>query len=415
MKLYKHLVWWLSVHLCFLCSTSVIKADNFWENPKYGKISEEEWKITQYDKDPSANAVILFDIGSVYFDADGQVVFERHKRLKVLNRDAFDIVADISFYTYQKERLVFDAATFNRDANGKVTKHTVENKQIFDTNLPNGQKERKFTYPALSEGCILDLKYTRYTTIVSLSNWYFQDNNLPTIHSEYRLQVPNTWDYTTFYHGQHSLTSKTKEVKDVNILIGVLRYVFKATEHKWVMHDSPKFEAEKYVSSEIDYMDQITGRLNSYVPLGSDIREDVIKDWESIKKIYMEHDQFGKKLDQTNYFKKVLEANQQLTKGSPLQNTKAIYAFVKKEMEWNEYYSDISSDAKLPTIYEKHTGNSADINFILYNLLQAAGIKVTPLVTSTRPNGSIERQYPNWQQFNHFILFVNIDQNDFFP
>lgn len=414
MKLYKHLVWWLSVHLCFLCCTTIIQAADFWENPKYGKISDEEWKMTQYEKDPAANAVILFDIGSVYFDSEGEVVFERHKRLKVFNRNAFDVVADVSFLMYQRERLVFDAATFSRNANGEVTKNEVENKQIFDTNLPNGRKERKFTYPALSEGCILDLKYVRYTDIVSLRNWYFQDDDLPTIHNEYRLQIPDTWDYTTFYRGQHSLTSQTKEPKSIVFLVGSYNYTFQGTQYKWVMQDSPKFEAEKYVSSEIDYIDQITGKLTSYIPLGGSDREDVIKDWASVKKMYMESDQFGKKLELTNYFKKLLESNPQLTKGTPLQNAKAIYAFVKKEMEWNDYYSDFSDDAKLSTIYEKHTGNSADINFVLYNLLQAAGIKVTPLVTSTRENGSIERRYPSWQQFNHFLLLATIGESDFF-
>lgn len=414
MKLYKHLVWWLFVHLIFLCSGAVIRAADFWENPKYGKISDEEWSMTEYAKDPAANAVVLFDIGSVYFDSEGAVVFERHKRLKVFNRNAFDVVADVSFLMYQRERLVFDAATFSRNGAGKVTKNEVENKQIFDTNLSNGRKERKFTYPALSEGCILDLKYVRYTDIVSLRNWYFQDGDLPTIHNEYRLQIPDSWDYTTFYRGQHPLTSQTKAAKDITFLVGSHNYTFQGTQYKWIMHDSPKFEAEKYVSSEIDYIDQITGKLTSYIPLGGSDRKDVIKDWGSVKEMYMEHEQFGKKLETANYFKKLLEANPQLTKGSALQNAKAIYAFVKKEMEWNDYYSDFSDDAKLSTIYERHTGNSADINFILYNLLQAGGIKVTPLVTSTREYGSIERHYPSWQQFNHFLLFATIGESDFF-
>ena len=30
---------------------------------KFGKISEEELKMTQYDKDPDAGAVVLFDKG----------------------------------------------------------------------------------------------------------------------------------------------------------------------------------------------------------------------------------------------------------------------------------------------------------------------------------------------------------------
>ena len=53
---------------------------------KFGKLSDEEIKMTKYDKDPDAPAVILFDKG----ESDAGYGFTRHIRIKIFKKSAYE-------------------------------------------------------------------------------------------------------------------------------------------------------------------------------------------------------------------------------------------------------------------------------------------------------------------------------------
>jgi hypothetical protein len=60
------------------------------------------------------------------------------------------------------------------------------------------------------------------------------------------------------------------------------------------------------------------------------------------------------------------------------------------------------------TAWENKTGSSGDINAILINLLQQAGVMADPLLVSTRSNGTVNINYPSERQFNTLMAFVPI-------
>ena len=73
------------------------------QSAKFGRVSEEEIKMSMYDKDTAAAAVILSDYGSTRFEYIGElkVVFERHLRIKIFKKSAYDW-ADVVVPYYQK-------------------------------------------------------------------------------------------------------------------------------------------------------------------------------------------------------------------------------------------------------------------------------------------------------------------------
>ena len=64
------------------------------KEPKFGKISKDEISLTFYEKDTSANAVILFKYGDGNFrwnNEEGFIYFfDFHIHIKILNNEGFD-------------------------------------------------------------------------------------------------------------------------------------------------------------------------------------------------------------------------------------------------------------------------------------------------------------------------------------
>jgi hypothetical protein len=84
---------------CFimLCLFSFVKGQ--FSEPKFGKIEMSEITMAKYDKDTTAEALMLFDNGNSRFilnsDRVFQYVYDRHCRIKIFKKSAFQI-ANIS-------------------------------------------------------------------------------------------------------------------------------------------------------------------------------------------------------------------------------------------------------------------------------------------------------------------------------
>ena len=81
----------------------------------------------------------------------------------------------------------------------------------------------------------------------------------------------------------------------------------------------------------------------------------------------------------------------------------AVLNYVKSNVNWNGY-NGYSCDDGVKKAYKDETGNVAEINLMLTAMLQTAGLKVNPVLISTRANGiSI---FPNHSAFNYVIAAV---------
>ncbi|PIQ22752.1 MAG: hypothetical protein COW65_01295 [Cytophagales bacterium CG18_big_fil_WC_8_21_14_2_50_42_9] len=105
---------------------------------KLGNISMDDLKMTRYEQDTSASAVVLYDAGKSYFSVSpgaGLVLnFDRHVKIKILKKSGYKW-ADISVPLYrrsaaEKEALMsLKGSTFNlvdgSMVSSKLTKESV--------------------------------------------------------------------------------------------------------------------------------------------------------------------------------------------------------------------------------------------------------------------------------------------------
>src|SRR5471030_1887799 len=115
----------------------------------YGKIDKSDLDLTACDFEKDANAEVLFDTGSVYFDQEYNVVFERHVRVKIFNDTAKD-EANIKLRFRSGNRSEFitngQAETINL-SNGTVQITKVDKKQIFTQRINKLYSEIVFSFP----------------------------------------------------------------------------------------------------------------------------------------------------------------------------------------------------------------------------------------------------------------------------
>ena len=164
--------------------------------PGFGKVEKTDLEMKTCDFDDKAEAVVLFDVGELYFDLSAMapsMQLERHVRIKIL-KDKGKTHADIRipYVSYRNIEYIknLSAQTYNLDAAGNIVTTKVEKKLIFDKPIDKYRTNQIFTFPDVQAGSIIEYKWTQVWSSFALENWYFQ-RSIPVKYSRYRTDLPN--------------------------------------------------------------------------------------------------------------------------------------------------------------------------------------------------------------------------------
>ncbi len=365
--------------------------------------------MRMYDKDTSAAAVILSDFGSTRFiyTNELQVVFERHLRIKIFKKSAYDW-ADIVVPYYvkgtDKERVTnVKGYTFNLEK-GQVQKDKLENNSVFDEQTSENWLAKKFTMPNVKEGSVIDVSYTVTSDFVyNLRDWEFQ-HSIPTVWSEYRARIPEYFDYKFQMQGYNMLyKSETNREAAGNSASPDMQN----KAYVWAMKDVPALKEEKYITTVRDYQSRIEFELQRVQYPGQAPRI-MTGDWSSVTSDLMLAERFGTQLKRSGFYKEELASIQGKYKTKPEQLA-AVFDLVKSRMKWNGRGA-IYADATIKKAWDERTGNSADINLLLTSMLLEAGFDAAPVLVSTRDHGRVRAAMPPMvSKFNYVVAHVKLD------
>ena len=116
---------------------------------KWGEVARADLEMKTFPPDTNATAVILSDIGEVSFDNRFEMIFKRHRRIKLLSRAAFEKWGDVVITYYARENgqrvTDLDGQTFNLAANGSIRKEKLDKKSIFDENVDGTYRRMRLT------------------------------------------------------------------------------------------------------------------------------------------------------------------------------------------------------------------------------------------------------------------------------
>ena len=376
---------------------------------KFGKIEEAELKMRTYDKDTSAAAVILSDYGFTRFDLSNElrVVTERHMRIKILKKSGYDMAnIEVPYYSYGTTRdkvLSIKGFTYNLE-NGEIRKEKLDTKTVFDEKRNEYWYLKKFTMPNIKEGSVIDVAFTMSSErIYSLDDWEFQ-KSVPTVWSEYRLRIPEYFDYKFLMQGYHPLykNDNQKEGGAANMVNNA--YVF-------IMKDLPALKEENYITSVTDYQSKIGFELQQVNFPGEPTRI-MTGNWDKVIEDLLSSESFGTQLNRNNFFKEDLAAVQAKHK-DPEQQMLALYDLVKNRMTWNDK-TGLYTDNPIRKAYELRQGSAAEINLLLTSMLLEAGLDASPVAVSTRNHGRVlTTASPMISKFNYVITHVKVGGKEY--
>ena len=393
---------------------------------KFGEISTQEIEMPNYEKDPEAKAVVLFDVGkAIFFDTKRRgynIRFTRHKRIKIFNKnETQNAEVSIPYYVDKsgKSEIIksIKAITYN-SKNGRLTTESVRPSAIYEEKINDHWYNKKFVFPNVQDGSILEFTYILETPFhFNLPDWEFQ-GKIPTLYSEYEVNMIPFYNYIYYVQGisefdyENSYVAKEKRTwgtvsKSYGRRIGN-GVEFQDYVHTYVLKNIPAFKDETYISSINDYIIKMEFQLAKFnSPQGG--TTDVISTWPALSKSLFKHDKFGKYLRNSSRFaKKIINDELNLVGLSENLKAKKIIEYVKNNFEWNGYNSKYTSQT-IKNFSLKKIGNAADINLFMIALLNEAGIDTQPVILSTRNYGKIPLDYPFDHFTNYVIALVNLD------
>lgn len=126
--------------------------------------------------------------------------------------------------------------------------------------------------------------------------------------------------------------------------------------------------------------------------------------WDDVASSISREDRFGGQLGASNFFKRDLEEAIASPKDD-MDKAYQILKFLQSKVTWNGYYGKFVNDG-LKQAYRQGSGNVAEINLLLTNMLEESGFTAYPVLVS-----SIDRPtplFPTQKGFNYVICQVQI-------
>lgn len=385
------------------------------QSEKFGKIDASAFAPSEFEKDTSIAAIVLFEKGNTrfsYIDSKGfQTIFEVHVRTKILKKSGYD-KADQSITCYapsssQRERVADLKGYTHVLENGKVVSYKLDKKSIFEEKVNENVERTKFTLPQVKEGAIIEYSYTIYSDFIeNLPSWSFQ-SDVPVLWSEYEVQVPEYFEYKIITNGYH--TFYAKDSKRNTGSIGGLNEQLNINTNTWIAKDVPAFKNEQFITTPSDYLMKVSFQMSRYVFPNSPIK-DVSASWEQLVERLREAEYFGRQLEKKALVKDIAEAIK-VQYATPKERLLVAYQYLQKNFQWNEKYG-IANDLGVRKALNENTGNGADLNFVLVLLLNELEITSYPVLISTRTHGNVYELYPSLDRFNHVITVARIGEED---
>jgi len=396
---------------------------------KFGDISPENFDPSIHSFDSTADAVILYDKGYSHFreSTDGwfQLIFERHQRIKIINKNGLD-AANFIIQQYRgsksEEKLEkLRAYTYNLEG-GKVVEIKLSDKDVYKDQINKNYSYTKFGLPGVKEGSIIEVSYTIISDFLfNLRSWEFQ-GKYPRVYTEYITRIPDFLVYVSIVQGQiefersdnsfprtYNMVSRNESASGPSqrFTLNAIDY-----ENSLTLKQVPAMKPEPFTTTTDNYISKISYQLSEY-RFPNQIPEPVMSTWPKVADGLLKDEEFGAAFTKNNNWLdddiKKITANAQ----SDIDKAKALYYYLRDK------FSLKSSGGKYMTdnpknIWKNLKGNTADANLMLTILLRTAKLNADPILISTRDNGFTNQLYPLINEYNYVACKVTIDNKSYY-
>ncbi|MCC8410260.1 DUF3857 domain-containing protein [Mucilaginibacter sp. UR6-1] len=385
----------------------------------YGKFSYDELNSKSYNNDTSAHAVVLKEYGNARIgEADRITVeFDYHVKIKIFDNKGFDngnIEIPIRVNSDSGEEITdVEGVTYYINEKGEAVRAELNPKNVYTVKDNIYWTTVKFAMPAVRNGCVIEYKYhLRSPYIFKFKSWDFQ-SDIPKVSSVYQVRLPAVYNYKISLRGfLKLLEGKEYEPQLDRECFSVNGIKADCSRFLFAMKDIPAFKEEEYMTSKNNFLSALNFELEDYTSLNTGSKVKVTKEWKDVDREMRTEESFGSQLKKKDFFKDKL-VPVLAGKSTNLEKAQAVYHFIQKNIKFNKIYGMYCGDG-VKKSFEKHTGNSADINIALIVALKSAGIDADAVIMSTRDHGQVTKIYPVLSEFDYVVAKAEIDGKSYF-
>ena len=368
--------------------------------PPFGQAIRQELEMKSCPKDPGASAMKLLDYQEkeIIVDFGFKIKSERRVKIKIFNEKGFQHASiKIPYISLIKGTKITDITAYIHylDPLGNMITEKVEKKQIFRDKQDDVVKKISFTFPNVKAGCVIEYRYEKTEkNSLHLEPWIFQDI-IPTQLSGFKLSMPSAIHLDYRLMGVDSVKQNYK-------LEGGGTFYAPSVVRDFFLQDIPAFKPEAMMSSVADNLKRVEFAIQpsslgmAEILMGNDR-------WKLYALLLNNMPSFGKQFNKLiPGTESLIDTAKKLSKREEKINY--IYQQVKKQVKWDDmqtFYPGNLADA-----WKERTGNSADINLLLLNLLRHSGISCSPVLVSTRENGRVDENFFTLSQFNGVDILI---------
>jgi hypothetical protein len=430
----------------FIISTKLTAQDKL--PIKFGKVTAADFTIKSPLIDTGTHAVVIADVGISEFMANASdqsfsLLFKHKKRIKIISKNGFD-AATVSIPLYVssagKEEKLEDLKAYTYTLEGdKVIEVKLEKENIYTEKVNKHWILRKFTFPAVKEGCLLEYSYqVKSDFIFNLQPWEFQ-GQYPVLWSQYEANIPEFFKYVTLSQGYHafavnnstqSVTSFTfterRSAEDVvsggsgrnttNLLSGPGISTFKLNGkidyHTWIMKDVPALKEEAFTTTIKNSISKIEFQL-SQVAFPNMMPKNYMDNWEKVAEEMRNEEKFGDPIRGFNNWLNDELAGVTGSVTTEKDKARKVYEYVRNNFTWNGE-SRLYLTTGLRDVFKNKSGSSADINLLLIAMLRNRGLNVNPVILSTRQHGFTHELYPLMDRYNYVIAALHVGNENIY-
>ncbi|WP_225036190.1 DUF3857 domain-containing protein [Winogradskyella sp. SM1960] len=375
-------------------------------------VSKSDLELSTYDKDSTANALVIYDYGNSFVDDKTfWLRVQNQQKIKILRTEGIKRGQfEIKLYKGKssKERIKNIRGTTYNLENGKIVKTELTKGAIFEEENENYTLV-KFVLPNVKVGSIITVSYETQSRFMSkYQPWYFQGTD-PVLYSEYNTSIPGNYQYHTKLVGSIPLDTHDISLEKNCIVIGNGGKT-DCSISKYVMKDIPAYRDEDFTTTALNYMSRVEYEMSVFNAFDGRV-DKYTKTWKDADNELKTDADFGRQLSKKSLVRNILP-DSIISISDKLTKAKAIYNFVLNNYKWNR--KSERYDVSVKTLIKDNVGSVFEINLLLENLLSNEDFSVFPILMSTRGNGFATTVYPVLTDFNYVILKTTIDNKSYY-
>lgn len=362
-------------------------------------------RVPSEEEFPDDDAVIIFDntkwemkINESYKLKTSQ---ERRVIKKIFNNLNKHSIIKIPVYDGDE---VFEISARTIKPDGSII--PVEKEDIYTIEGFEGGSEfysdmeyRKFTFPGLEEGCIIEYYFKKYVDFPFLRDIWLLQDEIPILYSEYSLIIPELLmtrgEFKWYYKVYNDKTLKKAKMSEVIQATSI--EVDKQVKFNWIKKDVKPFKHEPLMPKGLAEIPHVRFRPGYW------------KNWNDLSNWYFTKI-FKRKMIESDA---INEKARDLTKGidGDSQKIKACYDFVKDIRYISINLNNGGISPKEPEkVLKNNFGDCKDKSILLISLLKSLNIKAEPVLLLTNNKGIFDKDFTAWN-FNHMIVAIK-KEND---